>query len=358
MALTASPLQLLNRLLHLKRLVFMLLFVSALPLAILAQFFPMSQAIDEPVGRAMFWFVTVLGGTLTALLWRWPGTVQLPFFNALFVVCGNVMVVGGVIGEMLLFRSNTTITLMLWPMVATAAFQNRALLLVQILLGSSCLFLLAYLKQVYLNPGWWWGMDGMVMVMGVTVTGVAIAYFRETAVHEATELARVVNLDPLTGLSNRRQLDTQFSEVLDRVLPDEQVAVVVLDLDHFKTINDRFGHQAGDEVIIAFAGALKEHASPTDLVARLGGEEFMWITTTPHPDDVVQRVNALRAQYSVSTGARNVTVSAGVVCWPGSTTPALSRLMHDADQALYCAKEQGRNRVCLADVPGTEQVVS
>lgn len=163
--------------------------------------------------------------------------------------------------------------------------------------------------------------------------------------------------DPLTGLHNRRHLD----DVLNRELAGARrrgtpLGVAVVDLDHFKTLNDTFGHGAGDDVLRAFAGVLGRRFRASDAVCRYGGEEFVVVCSGCAGVDLAAALDAVREQWAalrVASGAcatLSSTFSAGVAEFPGDGLDA-SQLLRAADSALYAAKGAGRNRVVLA--PGS-----
>ena len=154
--------------------------------------------------------------------------------------------------------------------------------------------------------------------------------------------------DPLTGLHNRRYLD----ETMDRELVRAKryrhpIGLVMCDLDHFKGVNDRYGHVVGDEVLKAFAGLLKSAARGSDIACRYGGEEFLLVFPDMPADAACRRAEQLRAALegmSIATPGVQVTASFGVAGFPddGQTADELTRA---ADAALYEAKRSGRNRV-------------
>jgi diguanylate cyclase (GGDEF)-like protein len=160
--------------------------------------------------------------------------------------------------------------------------------------------------------------------------------------------------DPLTGLFNRRYLD----EVLERELALARrkgyaVSVVMSDIDHFKAVNDRYGHQTGDEVLKAFADLLVKRSRVTDICCRYGGEEFLLVMPEVPLEVAIQRAEAMRSalhDMSVRSDADVVTVTAsfGVASFPQHGERA-DHLTSAADAALYQAKEAGRDRVMAAD---------
>jgi len=169
------------------------------------------------------------------------------------------------------------------------------------------------------------------------------------ALLEQTDLART---DYLTQVSNRRN----FFQVAERELAlgkrhRHAVSIVLLDIDHFKAINDRFGHELGDEVLKSAAKAMKESLRSTDTLARHGGEEFIVLlpyTNSPEAGQVAHHLCAAVANCRVVAGAgiAEVTISAGVAtARPGDSIDALVKR---ADHALYAAKSTGRDRVVIA----------
>ena len=166
------------------------------------------------------------------------------------------------------------------------------------------------------------------------------------------ELREQSTHDALTGLYNRRFLDEFFGrELLLAKRGGHPVSVIMGDLDHFKAVNDRYGHLAGDEVLRVFGTLLTNNARASDIVCRYGGEEFLLVLPGMTTEGAVERAEQLRqamAATPVSNGVSRITVTAsfGVATFPthGRTT---DELIAAADRALYSAKAQGRNRVNL-----------
>jgi diguanylate cyclase (GGDEF)-like protein/PAS domain S-box-containing protein len=160
------------------------------------------------------------------------------------------------------------------------------------------------------------------------------------------------NRDQLTGINNRRY----FDEVMPRELSVAQrdgypLVVIMLDLDHFKRVNDTHGHAAGDEVLKALAGLLKSRARENDIICRYGGEEFVVTMTRMSAERAWQRIESWRnalADLPVVYGdlVIQVTFSAGMTEFPEDGAELATLLKH-ADEALYRAKANGRNRVCV-----------
>jgi diguanylate cyclase (GGDEF)-like protein/PAS domain S-box-containing protein len=177
-------------------------------------------------------------------------------------------------------------------------------------------------------------------LLGLFASLAAVIIERADLTHRLDELARS---DPLTGLPNRRELD----EVLDRELAvarrrAEPLSVAVIDLDRFKAYNDRYGHQAGDELLRRAAEAWRSAIRATDLIARYGGEEF--VTVMPGAGPAAARAIAERIRAATPG---EVSASIGVATWDGRETAA--DLIRRADIALYEAKRTGRDRIVAAE---------
>ncbi len=161
--------------------------------------------------------------------------------------------------------------------------------------------------------------------------------------------------DPLTGLFNRRFMQESLDRELHRAKRKKRpVAVVFLDLDHFKKFNDTFGHDAGDEVLREMADAFRKHFRSDDIICRYGGEEFAVILPESSAKDAMKRTTALREglkKISIRNRGQvldRVTISVGIAAFPehGQT---VEDLLHIADQCLYQSKAGGRDRVTVAE---------
>jgi len=159
--------------------------------------------------------------------------------------------------------------------------------------------------------------------------------------------------DPLTGLYNRLGV-TECYQQMSAQWSGKPIAVMLIDIDHFKAINDRLGHVQGDEVLAAFAALLRNNTRETDLIARWGGEEFLLILAVTDALAAVEIADKLRALIAASHVIHDkITASFGVYfcdTLPDKLGPAISR----ADRALYTAKAEGRNRVVLYHPPERE----
>jgi diguanylate cyclase (GGDEF)-like protein/PAS domain S-box-containing protein len=173
----------------------------------------------------------------------------------------------------------------------------------------------------------------------------------------ATEarLRQLAEYDHLTGLPNRALFHDRLKQAVQRaVRSGKPMAVMFLDIDHFKRVNDTLGHEAGDELLKTFAGRLMDSVRKTDTVARLAGDEFTVILEElHHPDDAQavaqQLVAAARRPVHLHASELHVTTSVGVAVWTGGEVDG-TELLRRADAALYEAKRRGRDRCQLSDV--------
>lgn len=190
-----------------------------------------------------------------------------------------------------------------------------------------------------------------------------VATAQQATAHAAQALGRAAlfarlrvaaDTDGLTGLANRRTFDRAMDVAVARG-PGSPFAVLLVDLDHFKALNDRLGHQAGDDALRVTAALLQLACRDGDLAARYGGEEFAVVLPGLDSKDAVAVAERVREAVESADGPTPVTASIGVACFPehGRT---VAELVGAADSALYLAKNEGRNRVGQASRPGSDLV--
>lgn len=172
------------------------------------------------------------------------------------------------------------------------------------------------------------------------------AHARDEAVHAAAEFQHWALHDPLTGLPNRRLLDERLQHAAQRANRSHtSAAVLFADLDHFKQVNDTYGHQVGDELLIAVARRLKAHARPGDTLARVSGDEFVFLCedleSAADAEGLARRINqSFDLPFLLSGIPLKVTASIGVA-FAGPGERVSDELIMHADTAMYRAKRRG-----------------
>jgi diguanylate cyclase (GGDEF)-like protein len=171
----------------------------------------------------------------------------------------------------------------------------------------------------------------------------ALVEARDTMEHQALH-------DALTGIFNRRAiLETLGREVSRARRENSTVSIGMLDIDHFKKINDTYGHQVGDEVLIGFARTVRRNLRKYDITGRYGGEEFLVIAPGRNAEPfecVYERVRSRVADTALETSAGPISVTVSIGTATGNGASSVDEMLRAADLALYRAKAEGRNRVC------------
>jgi diguanylate cyclase (GGDEF)-like protein len=188
------------------------------------------------------------------------------------------------------------------------------------------------------------------MLISVFIPVAAVRVLRERLGRALHEARRLSSTDPLTGLLNRRGLSERAPAVVSLARrAGRPVGVVVADVDHFKRVNDRYGHAVGDEVLRTVANAVSACVRPEDVVVRLGGEELVVLTAVGQTE-LIELAERIRHRVSVASRPYPVTVSLGVAWsdpYPPEEDPVECAwsLVDEADDLMYAAKRDGRNRV-------------
>jgi diguanylate cyclase (GGDEF)-like protein len=175
--------------------------------------------------------------------------------------------------------------------------------------------------------------------VGRDITEIALARER---------IASLAYSDPLTGLANRTSLMPSLEQAVSRARrKNAKLAVVFLDLDGFKQINDAYGHDAGDALLVELAGRLRDNLRASDLIARLGGDEFVVVLEEVQEPALVEIVaKKLLVEtvlpYTLPGARASVTASIGISIFPDDAADALALVKH-ADLAMYAAKQAGKN---------------
>ena len=188
-------------------------------------------------------------------------------------------------------------------------------------------------------------------------SGMRILRLEEELMQARIQMEALAMHDGLTGLLNRRAIEEYAEAEFNMAGRKKQaMSVILLDIDHFKNVIDRFGHKFGDVVLRQVAQTLKEDLRNYDRVGRWGGEEFLLILPGTELKDAVTVAERLRSKTAaVQTSLENgetfsIHISLGTACTTGQFQ-SLAKLIDAADQALYQAKQSGRNRVCVFEAP-------
>ena len=188
-----------------------------------------------------------------------------------------------------------------------------------------------------------------LVVIGVLATvGVGLGLFAAIRSRRNRHFAQLALCDDLTGVGNRRRLDRDLS--IEANNGDAPVAVIMVDVDHFKRINDDYGHDAGDQALRAVADVLRGEVRTGDVVYRYGGEEFCVVlvnTTTTEAGQVAERIRFAVSRMALAID-EPLTVSIGVALGKGAH---VAQTLLRADEALFKSKDGGRDRVTLAAQP-------
>lgn len=300
------------------------------------------------------WFSILYRGVtglflVLSLLWSFPPSGYAPLLAPLFslstAVLMGLVVVALIIGTLRNSEEAKDFALAwILPVLAVASSYQSVIVITNDVLSEQMLVLVAGAMQT------------LWLSYATTRNFARLRVERDQARARQSELMMLAETDPLTKLYNRRGLTERFREELSAIATNNgAVGLMLIDIDHFKSINDTYGHEVGDHALQRIAHLLGTLRQEGAIVARLGGEEFCAVVPGKHGDELhalAERARRLLdgADMSMIFGStdRRVTASIGVVDtrqFPGTDAPFLIRM---ADQALYLAKAQGRNKVVVA----------
>jgi diguanylate cyclase (GGDEF)-like protein len=300
---------------------------------------PRSPQVDV----AGAWVLFLAAATASAFFWL--GRDSFPFWMVFVgIVLGTGMITFGVYvnGERDGGAAAVNEIYYVWPVVFTAYYFSRKLLAIEIALVA----VLYALALVVIDPGSIGLTRWLIVVTMLIGVGGLISQLQATVDQLFDRLSDTARRDPLTGLLNRRGFEERLDAELAKARRgDRSVALILADLDHFKTVNDRLGHPAGDAALMRVAEILNGVGRRGDTVARMGGEEFIFIVPDADSDQAYELAERVRVEIEEEFAEQPVklTVSCGAVSFPADGLTA-DTLMAAADQALYGAKRGGRNR--------------
>jgi len=319
------------------------LFAGGSLLTLVATVAPHSPDVDI----AGSWAVTFLSAVVAAIYWL--GRDSLPRWTLYVgVALGTVMITSGIYinGERDGGAAALNEVYYVWPVVFAAYYFPVRALIAELAFVAGCYALV--LRIIDAGPiavtRW---LIVVTMLIGV---GGLISRLQQRVEELVTRLSETARRDALTGLLNRRGFEERLDVELARATRVERpVALILSDVDHFKTVNDRLGHPAGDAVLLRVAGVLEGIGRRGDTVARLGGEEFVFIVPDADADMAFELAERARVALERTFADEPVplTASFGTVAFPADGTTAAS-LLETADRALYAAKDAGRNRTTRA----------
>lgn len=319
-------------------------------------------ALTMPTGRAgglqamtavgIFWLIAVLWA-----LWVWRSRQSYAYRR-----------LGGLVfdiaGTTLAFVLAEELSAFFYPVYQWIIIGHGLRYGKQAMLTASVFAVIGFGVAIYTTP--YWQQNILVasgLVLGLIVLPiylfVLIQKLHDLNTRLKTELSRTyhaANHDPLTGITNRQYFHTRLGELLrDAKRRGQGLAVLFIDLDEFKVINDELGHSAGDQVLQIIAERLRQNCRDRDITSRFGGDEFALIITNADSDEIDAAANriirSLREPVSVNDRLYRLSGSIGISVFPGDgQTP--DELTHNADVAMYEAKRNGKNAyIYFAQVP-------
>lgn len=288
------------------------------------------QFFQQPLDRAHPISAAVLLASAVLLAWVMDETRYLTSIASLIIA--GCFVVGAWLVRHYPTRLNLPLKLLFWVYAMHA------------------LVMITQAGLVLIGMTEWFNATVLSHIMLTTAT--ALLFPLLTFVQREDTLARLAHLDDLTQLSNRRAFFTEAPLLLELAYANQDnVSLMMIDLDHFKAINDQHGHAVGDRCLRWVARRLKAELREYDLIGRIGGEEFAVLLGKADYDRaqaigerLCQRIEASPYRSGDTTVALSISIG-GV--WAGTTPRSLQALLADADQALYSAKQAGRNRLVM-----------
>ncbi len=315
------------------------LFAGGSLLTLITLFAPHPAEVD----LAGAWAVTLCSAIVAGVYWL--GRDSLPYWTLFVgVALGTVMISFGVYinGERDGGAAALNEIYYVWPIVFAAYYFPVRALVLEVAWVAGCY---AVALRI-IDPGSIAVTRWLIVVTMVAGVGGLISRLQARVDELVSRLSETARRDVLTGLLNRRGFEERLDAELARATRAERpLALILGDVDHFKSVNDQLGHPAGDAVLLRLAGILQRVGRRGDTVARFGGEEFVFIVPDANADKAFELAERARLaiQRSFAGDPVPLTASFGTVAFPADGTTAES-LLANADRALYAAKDNGRNR--------------
>jgi diguanylate cyclase (GGDEF)-like protein len=322
------------------------LFAGGSLLTMVATAAPHSPDVDI----AGAWVVTFCSAVVAAVYWL--GRDSLPHWTLyLGVALGTVMISAGIYinGERDGGFAALNEVYYVWPVVFAAYYFPLRALAAELAFVGGCYAIALRI----VDPGPIAVTRWLIVVTMLIGVGGLICRLQARVEDLVTRLSEIARRDALTGLLNRRGFEEQLEAELARATRAERpVALILGDVDHFKTVNDQLGHPAGDAVLLRIAEVLERVGRRGDTVARFGGEEFVFIVPDADAEMALELAERARLALERTFAGEPIplTASFGAVSFPADGTTADS-LLATADRALYAAKHGGRNRSIRAVAP-------
>jgi diguanylate cyclase (GGDEF)-like protein len=306
----------------------------------LGVFIPQARSAQTATGALALLSLAciAIGVVLLLLPRRWADRVpEIAVLGALAIVTWGLAINGERAGGPPVFSE----LFYLWPILYVGYYLRPWKTYVTVVLVA-----VSYLLTLISFPGPMSDMGARYVIVMASFVGLAVAMrlLRVTVDRLLHQLKAAARTDSLTGLLNRRAFDEQLQAETSRSnRTGEPFALLLGDVDHFKQINDRYGHAAGDDALQRVADLLQHTARQVDTVARIGGEEFALILPGTDREGGVEAAERIRQVLRVNAGIATLTMSFGVVEGPQDGRVA-ENLLRAADRALYAAKAKGRDR--------------
>lgn len=275
----------------------------------------------------------IIGGMVYA--WRFNQLARTGLFLALFPCTGGAIAISLIAGEVGLFW--------LYPALICSFMLTRPI--VAALLPLAALLLLIIEGSAFASTHQMWSFSVTLLVV------CACTYvFARRSEHQRNRLEHLALLDPLTGVSNRRALDEALARaVAEHERQGTRFGIALADLDHFKQVNDTYGHNTGDRILVEFVSILAFNTRRSDQVFRFGGEEFVILMPSVTPEGMQAAIENVQAvlRKTLSSPSGPVTTSFGTAIVQSEET--VDQWFERADRALYQAKSLGRDRIVSGD---------